>query len=55
MKKAETKPLLGNKGFYAILERCPLIMVGSIEPKKGHVPVIKCLEAMWGAGFSDPW
>lgn len=29
----------------------PLLMVGSIEPKKGHIPVIKCLEAMWAAGY----
>ena len=29
----------------------PYIMVGSIEPKKSHIPVIQCFEAMWKAGF----
>lgn len=32
----------------------PLLMVGSIEPKKGHIPVIRCLEAMWAAGYARP-
>lgn len=54
IREGETQPLLGDKGFYAILDLHPLIMVGSVEPKKGHVPVIKCLEAMWGAGFERP-
>jgi glycosyltransferase involved in cell wall biosynthesis len=54
IKKGGTKPLLGNTRYYAILDRQPLLMVGSVEPKKGHVPVIKCLEAMWSAGFERP-
>ncbi|WP_375428382.1 glycosyltransferase family 4 protein [uncultured Sphingomonas sp.] len=29
----------------------PLLMVGSVEPKKGHMPVVRCLEAMWAAGY----
>ncbi len=29
----------------------PLLMVGTVEPKKGHIPVIKTLEAMWDAGY----
>lgn len=29
------------------------VMVGSIEPKKGHVPVIMCFESMWRAGFAS--
>src|SRR5215471_19374432 len=28
----------------------PFIMIGSIEPKKGHIPTIKCFEAIWRAG-----
>lgn len=32
-------------------DRQPLLMVGSIEPKKGHIPVLQCLEAMWAAGY----
>jgi glycosyltransferase involved in cell wall biosynthesis len=28
----------------------PFVMVGSIEPKKGHLPTIKCFEAIWRAG-----
>jgi glycosyltransferase involved in cell wall biosynthesis len=54
IKNRESRSLLGDKEFYAILDLHPLIMVGSVEPKKGHVPVIKCLEAMWGAGFERP-
>jgi alpha-1,2-rhamnosyltransferase len=30
----------------------PFIMVGSIEPKKGHIPTIKCFEAIWKAGHN---
>jgi glycosyltransferase involved in cell wall biosynthesis len=30
----------------------PFIMVGSIEPKKGHIPTIKCFEAIWRAGHT---
>ena len=28
----------------------PFIMVGTIEPKKGHLPTIRCFEAIWRAG-----
>jgi glycosyltransferase involved in cell wall biosynthesis len=30
----------------------PFVMVGSIEPKKGHLPTIKCFEAIWRAGHN---
>ena len=30
----------------------PFVMVGSIEPKKGHLPTIKCFEAIWRAGHT---
>jgi glycosyltransferase involved in cell wall biosynthesis len=30
----------------------PYLMVGSIEPKKGHVPVIRSFERLWGDGYS---
>ncbi len=29
------------------------VMVGSIEPKKGHRPVIQCFEEMWHAGLGS--
>ena len=29
------------------------LMVGSIEPKKGHCPVIQCFEEMWRAGLAS--
>jgi Glycosyl transferases group 1 len=48
----EFQPLLSQKktwNYFA--ERQPFLMVGSIEPKKGHIPVIGCLEAMWSLGF----
>jgi alpha-1,2-rhamnosyltransferase len=55
IKTAKSKPLLGNVNFYkVVIDLHPLIMVGSVEPKKGHVPVVKCLEAMWSAGFERP-
>ncbi len=29
----------------------PFLMVGSVEPKKGHIPVIDTFELMWQLGF----
>lgn len=52
LKSGDAKPLLGNARFHEILEGNPLVMIGSVEPKKGHIPVIKCLEAMWVAGYA---
>lgn len=34
--------------------RRPLLMVGSIEPKKGHVRVIEELERKWSSGYDRP-
>jgi len=48
------RPVLGNTQFYEVTHQHPFIMVGSVEPKKGHMPVIKCMEAMWGAGYERP-
>lgn len=31
----------------------PFLMVGSIEPKKGHIPVIDSFELMWRNGFEN--
>lgn len=31
----------------------PLLMVGTIEPKKGHVQVLRALEALWDSGQID--
>lgn len=41
----------GATALKALLGDGPLLMVGSIEPKKGHIPVIRTLEAMWAAGY----
>jgi glycosyltransferase involved in cell wall biosynthesis len=30
----------------------PFLMVGTIEPKKGHLPTLKCFEAIWRAGYN---
>jgi glycosyltransferase involved in cell wall biosynthesis len=38
---------------YAFQES-PFLMVGSIEPKKGHIRVIEQLESKWGIGYSRP-
>lgn len=35
-------------------ERRPLLMVGSIEPKKGHVRVLDVLERKWSSGYDRP-
>ena len=35
-------------------ERCPLLMVGSLEPKKGHARVLDVLERKWSSGYSRP-
>lgn len=35
-------------------ETHPLLMVGSIEPKKGHVRVIDALERKWSSGYDRP-
>ena len=43
----ELKKILNEAGS-------PYIMVGSIEPKKAHVPVVQCFEAMWHAGYERP-
>jgi glycosyltransferase involved in cell wall biosynthesis len=32
----------------------PFIMVGSVEPKKGHIPTIRSFEALWDAGLERP-
>lgn len=29
----------------------PYLMVGTIEPKKGHIPTIECMETLWQAGL----
>ncbi|UDL93385.1 glycosyltransferase [Lichenihabitans sp. PAMC28606] len=34
-----------------IRHKNPYIMVGSVEPKKGHLPTIRCFESMWAAGL----
>lgn len=35
--------------FFAVNQ--PYMMVGTIEPKKGHIPVIQSFEALWSAGI----
>ncbi len=37
-----------QEAFYGHVR--PFIMVGTIEPKKGHLPTIRCFEAIWRAG-----
>jgi glycosyltransferase involved in cell wall biosynthesis len=32
----------------------PLIMVGTIEPKKGHIRIIEALEKLWQDGYKRP-
>ena len=44
---------LNNPDLDAVLQapRAPYLMVGSIEPKKAHVPVLRCFEGMWSGGY----
>lgn len=48
-------PVLREPTRYAMIrEMQPFLMVGSIEPKKGHIPVIRSFEALWDAGLARP-
>jgi len=41
-------------GFLFESKRRPLLMVGSIEPKKGHIRVLDVLERKWASGYDRP-
>ncbi len=48
-------PQLRSGARYQMLrEEQPYLMVGSVEPKKGHIPVIASFEALWMAGLKRP-
>jgi glycosyltransferase involved in cell wall biosynthesis len=48
-------PVLRKADRYEMIRNLqPFLMVGSIEPKKGHIPAIRALEALWDAGMSRP-
>ena len=52
IRASSAMPHLADTRIASIMrERKPYIMVGSVEPKKGHLPTIKCFEAMWRAGL----
>ena len=49
------EPLLSRRREYSLLrEKSPFLMVGTLEPKKGHIPTIRSFEAMWDAGLERP-
>lgn len=54
IKEKKPRPLMGNGKLIDVLGLAPLLMVGSVEPKKGHIPVIQCLESLWSAGYDRP-
>jgi glycosyltransferase involved in cell wall biosynthesis len=54
IRQPARKPIMGNGTLFEAAKLNPLLMVGSVEPKKGHIPVIKCLEALWEAGYQRP-
>lgn len=54
IRQATRKPMMGNGRLFETARLNPLLMVGSVEPKKGHVPAVKCLEALWQAGYQRP-
>lgn len=46
------RPSFARKKVYDFfLTNEPYLMVGTIEPKKGHVPTIESFEALWRAGL----
>lgn len=48
-------PLVRRRAAYDLLrDRAPFLMVGTLEPKKGHIPVIRSFEALWAAGLDRP-
>lgn len=52
IEQGRHRPSFARKRTYDFfLTNQPYIMVGSIEPKKGHVPVIKSFEALWRRGL----
>lgn len=54
IRQGAVRPVLGNARLVELVKQAPLLMVGSVEPKKGHIPVIQCLEAMWSVGYERP-
>lgn len=48
-----TRSYLGDRRLARLLDERPaaLLMVGSIEPKKAHLPVMQALEQMWDGGY----
>lgn len=45
-------PIIAKSGKLDLLrERNPFIMVGTLEPKKGHIPTVRAFEALWDAGM----
>lgn len=47
-------PLAKRKTYDFFTEHQPYLIVGTIEPKKGHIPAIKAFEALWNRGLSRP-
>lgn len=46
------RPAFSRKKVYDFFAgNQPYMMVGTIEPKKGHIPVIQSFEALWSAGL----
>ena len=49
------RPVLRNATRYELIaETQPFLMVGSVEPKKGHIPTVRAFEALWSAGLQRP-
>lgn len=53
---AEISSYLGNVYIRRLIGELPspLLMVGTIEPKKAHVPVIQTMSQLWDAGYARP-
>jgi glycosyltransferase involved in cell wall biosynthesis len=51
---AQLLPASGSRAHAALLDRRPWLMVGSLEPKKGHRDALAAFEALWAAGYRRP-
>lgn len=55
MAAHDFRPALRDPARYAMIrDSRPFLMVGTVEPKKGHIPTIRAFEALWDAGLSRP-
>jgi glycosyltransferase involved in cell wall biosynthesis len=50
----ESSPARSGAKYSALLARQPWLMVGTLEPKKGHRDALAAFEALWAGGYQRP-